>query len=217
MTFNSLFPAAVVVVSTETDRLAGELHPQEAEPIRHAVAKRRDEFTLGRLCARDALARLGIRNFPLLMGPNREPRWPPGVAGSITHCEGFCGVAVARAPIRAIGIDAETRAPLPAEIVQLVFTPDERRRLTGYLHPEAPKLIFSAKESVYKCQFPLIALPLDFAEVEILLNEEAGEFVAEIHAHIKTPPDLRVLRGRFAIGADHVYTAVVLPARSDEN
>lgn len=217
MSFNSLFSGAVVAVSTETDRLAGELHPHESESVRHAVAKRRDEFTLGRLCAREALARIGIRNFPLLVGPSREPRWPPDVTGSITHCEGFCGVAVARAPVRAIGIDAEIRAPLPAEIMELVFTPDERRRLPGYTYPEAAKLIFSAKESVYKCLFPLIALPLDFAEVEILLDEKAGEFVAQIQAQINTPPDLRVLRGRFAIGAGHVYTAVVLPARTREN
>jgi len=217
MNFSSLFPAAVVAVSTETDRLTGVLHPHEVENIRHTVAKRRDEFTLGRLCAREALARLGIQRFPLLVGPNREPRWPPGVTGSITHCEGFCGVAVARAPIRAIGIDAETRAPLPAEIMELVCTPDERRRLTRYAHPEAAKLIFSAKESVYKCQFPLIALPLDFAEVEITLDEEAGEFVAEIHTQIRTPSDLRVFRGRFAISAGHVYTAVVLPVCTEEN
>lgn len=215
MSFISLFPAPVVAVSTETDRLVGVLHAQETEHIRRAAPKRRDEFTLGRLCAREALERLGIRRYPLLVGPSREPRWPPGITGSITHCERFCGVAVARAPIRSIGVDAETRAPLPVEIMDIVLTPDEQRRLARRAPPESAKLIFSAKESVYKCLFPLVALPLDFADVEITLDEGSGEFIARIHARIQAPSDLRVLRGRFAIGTGHVYTAVVLSARTD--
>lgn len=215
MSFSDLFPGAVVAVSTETDRLTGALYPQEAEHIRHAIAKRRDEFTLGRLCAREALGRAGIQDFPLRVGPNREPRWPPGITGSITHCDGFCGVALARAPIRAIGIDAETRAPLPAEIFDLVFLPDEKRQLAMHRLPEAAKLIFSAKESIYKCQFPLAALPLDFADVEIKLDEQAGGFSAKINASMPVPPGLRIIHGRFAMSPSHVYTAVVLSSHTE--
>lgn len=213
MSFARLFPPGVVAVSTETDTPEGIPYAAEAAQVRNAVAKRRREFMLGRLYARAALRRLGIVDFPLLAGAQREPRWPPGVTGSITHCDGFCGVAVARAPIRGIGIDAETRAPIPSGVAMLIYTSSERGWLSAARHgrpDDWAKLIFSAKESAYKCQFPLTGMALDFPDVEITLDTNRGEFSARISGAKPVPADLRLLRGRFAIGADHVYTAVIV-------
>lgn len=212
MSFANLFPPGVIVVSTETDSADGALYAAEAAQIRHAVPKRRHEFTLGRLYARMALRRLGIVDFPVLAGAHREPRWPPDIAGSITHCDRFCGVAVARAPIRAIGIDAEKRGPLPSEVAPLVFTSNERQWLHG-AHADNgddwPTLIFSAKESVYKCQFPLTGAMLDFTDVEIAMTAP-GAFSATINARIPGTDEVRTLRGRYGVGPDHIYTAVVV-------
>lgn len=215
MSFATLFPPGVIAVSTETDSPQGTLYPAEAAHVRHAVPKRRREFTLGRLYARVALRRLGIVDYPLLAGTQREPRWPPGVAGSITHCDRFCAVAVARAPIRGIGIDAETRGPLPDGVAALVYTPNEGRWLESAQDSRAgdwAKLIFSAKESVYKCQFPLTGVALDFPDVEIVPATAPGEFVATISDAKPVPAELRILHGRFAFGADHVYTTVIVTA-----
>jgi 4'-phosphopantetheinyl transferase EntD len=213
--FARLFTAPVVAVSTETDRLEGTLYPEEAEYVRRAVPKRRHEFTLGRLCAREALARLGIHNFPLLAGADREPLWPRGITGSISHCERFCGAVAARAPVRSIGVDVEPRAPLPAEIMDLVCTENERRWIARDTQAnDWAKLIFSAKESVYKCYYPLTGILLDFADVEITIHEASGEFAAEIRDNIADPSETRLLHGRYALNAHHIYTAIVLFAPS---
>lgn len=213
MNFASLFPPGVVVVSSETDVPEGTLFDTEAALVRNAVAKRVREFTLGRLYAHMALRRLGMEDGPLLAGSHREPRWPAGVAGSITHCDGFCGVAVARAPTRSIGVDAEQRAPLPDGITTLIHTPAERRWLQTASTVDAADwavLCFSAKESAYKCQFPLTGFLLEFTDIEIALSGTPGEFVATINGPGDMPTELRTLRGRFAVGTHHIYTAVIL-------
>lgn len=213
MRFANLFPAGVVVVSTETDVPAGALYDAEATQVRNAVAKRQHEFTVGRLYARIALRQLGVTDYPLLSGAQREPLWPPGVVGSITHCDRFCGVAAARAPIRAIGIDAETRDPMPHGIEELIYLPRERRWLDTARNGDAsdwPKLVFSAKESVYKCLFPLTGVLLDFRDVEITVAASSGDFTATVNDAKPLPPTLHTLRGRYVISADHVYTAVII-------
>ena len=51
-----------------------------------AVQKRKAEFLAGRYCARAALAQLdGSLAVNIGIGANREPLWPPGFVGSITH------------------------------------------------------------------------------------------------------------------------------------
>lgn len=213
MNFADIFPSDVIAVSTETDVPEGALYAAEAAQVRNAVAKRQDEFTVGRLYARMALRRLGVADQPLLAGPQRDPKWPPGIVGSITHCVGFCGVAAARAPIRAIGIDAETRGPLPNGVEALVLTPSERRWLEAVSKERPgdwPKLFFSAKESAYKSQFPLTGLVLDFPDVEIAFGSAPGEFVATISEAKPVLAELRTLRGRYTVGMERVYTAVIV-------
>lgn len=213
MNFASLFPPGVVAVSSETDVPEGTLFDAEAALVRSAVAKRVREFSLGRLYAHMALRRLGMDDGPVLAGAHREPRWPPGVVGSITHCDGFCGVAVARAPIRGIGVDAERRGPLPDGVSGLIHTPAERRWLETAATGNAADwavLCFSAKESAYKCQFPFAGLLLEFTDIEITLGDTPGEFIANIYGPGDMPAELRILRGRYAIGVDHIYTAVIL-------
>src|SRR3569623_1114660 len=100
---DALFPSGAPN-NGETRRMADEpqpIHPDEAQQVAGAVAKRRVEFAAGRACARRALTRLGIRDFVLKNGAARAPRWPRGVVGSISHAGaipgGRCGVVVGRA------------------------------------------------------------------------------------------------------------------------
>ncbi|HEY7101617.1 MAG TPA: 4'-phosphopantetheinyl transferase, partial [Mycobacteriales bacterium] len=115
----ALIVPAGVEVADATGPLPGEaLLPEEEVLVARAVGKRRAEFTTVRTCARIALGRLGLPPAPLLSGPKREPLWPDGVVGSITHCDGYRAVAVARADqLATIGIDAEPHDTLPAGIL----------------------------------------------------------------------------------------------------
>jgi 4'-phosphopantetheinyl transferase EntD len=224
----SLVPAGVVVADA-TGPLPGEaLLPEEEPLVARAVGKRRAEFTTVRTCARIALGRLGVPPGPLLSGPKREPLWPAGVVGSITHCDGYRAVAVARADrLASIGIDAEPHDALPEGILERVTLPAERAHLIE-LPPGQhwDRLLFSAKESVYKTWFPLTRRWLGFEDAAVLFapgpDPARGTFVAELLVDelptVGGQP-VRTLRGRYAVTDGLLGTAVVLladrPGRRD--
>ena len=166
------------------------LFPEEREHIAHAVAKRRVEFAAVRRCARRALQELGYPPVPILPGEQREPRWPEGVVGSMTHCAGYCAAAVARSgEVSALGIDAEVHAPLPEGVLDLISLESERAllaeltdRVPGAVHWD--RVLFSAKESVYKAWFPLTRRWLGFEQADIELRLD-GTF----EARLLTPED----------------------------
>ena len=161
------------------------LFPEEREHIASAVAKRRVEFAAVRRCARRALQELGYPPVPILPGEQREPRWPEGVVGSMTHCAGYCAAAVARSgEVSALGIDAEVHAPLPEGVLDLISIESERAllaeltdRVPGAVHWD--RVLFSAKESVYKAWFPLTRRWLGFEQADIELRLD-GTFEARL-------------------------------------
>jgi 4'-phosphopantetheinyl transferase EntD len=210
----SLLPAAVVTVEAGEADWTAPLPPEEELLVVRAVEKRRREFTAGRTCARRALARLGWMDFPILAGPRREPLWPPGVVGAITHCRGYCAAAVARVTdVRSLGIDAEVRAPLPTGVADIVCTEPERRWVDALSDDHWGTLLFSAKESVYKTWYPVAGRWLGYLDAELSVDPERGCFTARI-----LPPDAgevfpwNPLTGRFAIGDEQVFTAIAVPA-----
>jgi 4'-phosphopantetheinyl transferase EntD len=224
----ALIVPAGVEVADATGPLPGEaLLPEEEVLVARAVGKRRAEFTTVRTCARIALGRLGLPPAPLLSGPKREPLWPAGVVGSITHCDGYRAVAVARAgEIVAIGIDAEPHDPLPAGILERVTLPAERAHLAD-LPPGVhwDRLLFSAKESVYKTWFPLARRWLGFEEAALLFTPgpqpDRGTFTADLlvdELPVVGGQPVRTLRGRYAVSGGLLGTAVTLAAdRTEED
>jgi 4'-phosphopantetheinyl transferase EntD len=214
----SLFADPVVTVTATDAMWSGTLHPAEAVCVRRAVAKRRREFTAGRLCARAALARLGVHGFPLLVGPSRVPVWPPGFVGSISHCPGFCAAAVARQDaVLSLGLDVERAGPLPPDVLARICTPAERAsfaRLVSRAGDPCPgKLAFSAKESFYKCYFPLTGAFLGFHDVEVELDPERRRFHARLRrADAPSFGGVREIGGRLAWSDQLVATGVSLPA-----
>ena len=209
-----LLPAGVASADVEGDDLHGQLLAPEAAQIRSAVPSRRQEFAAGRSCARQALRELGLPETAILRGQHREPLWPPGIVGSITHCPGYCAAAVARtADALAIGIDAEVHAELPANILERVSIPEERAWLAS-----APKglhwdrVLFSAKESLYKAYFPLTRRNLSFDEASVGFEPDQGTFEARLRVAPVSGPGtgVRAFAGRFLVHHGLVLTAIVL-------
>jgi 4'-phosphopantetheinyl transferase EntD len=157
------------------------LYPDEIKYIEHAVAKRRAEFGTARMCARQALAKLGIPPCSLIPHADRSPQWPPGVVGSISHTEKLCGVAVTTSPrIMSLGIDLEIDAPLESDLQALICTSAERRWLDRYRSADrglAAKILFSAKEAFYKCQYVVTKQFLEFTEVGFSVDLQSGSFL----------------------------------------
>lgn len=209
-----LLPPEIVTVEAGDADWTAPLLPDEEPLVARAVEKRRREFAAGRSCARRALEQLGWPSYPLVAGARREPLWPPGVVGTITHCPGYCAAAVARAAhVRSVGIDAETRRPLPDGVAEMVCTEAELRQTAALDGDHWGTVLFSAKESVYKAWYPLARRWLDYRDAELTLDLEHGAFRARILLPLE--PGFfpwNPLEGRFAVSAERVFTAVTVPA-----
>src|SRR4030088_790068 len=152
--------------------LGAEVRLRLPQPLRHAVESRQREFLAGRLCADFALCCLGAASTHVGMAGDRAPVWPDGVVGSITHSGGFAAAAVAwAADIAGIGIDSEQSvAPAATRDIADVCMVDEAmlfKPAHGRSFCEFCTFVFSAKEAVYKCLFPLARKFLEFSDVRI--------------------------------------------------
>ncbi|WP_409062578.1 4'-phosphopantetheinyl transferase [Streptomyces sp. SYP-A7185] len=213
-----LAPAPVTVVETVEDPPDPFLFPEEAAAVARAVDKRRREFATVRQCARAALAELGVAPAPILPGPKGAPRWPEGIVGSMTHCAGYRAAAVARAgTVRSLGIDAEPAAPLAdPDVLRMVSDETERAALAelAVRRPDVPwdRLLFSAKESVYKTWFPLTGRWLGFEEARVELDPD-GTFTAALLVPGPTVSgrELTGFAGTWRIRDGIAVTAIVLP------
>lgn len=207
----TLFPPDVITLEASPEMWEGDLLPEEEACVTRAFPKRRREFTAGRVCARRALEALGIHDFPLVAGPDRLPIWPAGIAGSISHCRDYCGVAVSRkGRILGVGLDVERPGPLDEKIIPRICTDAELATVdrTVMSAPDWAKIIFSAKESTYKCWYPIGRTFLGFHDVEIAL-EPTGAFTARM---LKGSEALgaSVMRGRWGSSENLVFTGVTL-------
>ncbi|MEV6299008.1 4'-phosphopantetheinyl transferase superfamily protein [Actinoplanes sp. NPDC051861] len=212
----ALLPSSVMTAETFTDDPVDECFPGEEDLIATAAPGRRREFVTARRCAREALARLGHPPVAIRPGPRREPLWPAGLAGSITHCSGYRAAAVARAgDVVSVGIDAEPHTPLPPRVTRTVLAggdADHLAELSG-TDPSVhwDKLLFSAKEAVYKAWFPLTRRWLGFGDASLLIDPVAGTFTGLLHVdgtRVDGAPPLTALHGRFVVRNGLVVTAV---------
>ena len=212
-----ILPAEVESQECFGEAPADHLFPEEERIIAHAVQARRREYEAVRSCARACLARLGYARVPILPGLGGAPTWPDGVLGSMTHCAGYAAAAVGSGTrICAIGIDAEPDAPLPDGVLDLVATPAERDRLAATRPaPDGPnwdRLLFSAKEAVYKAWFPLVGEWLDHQQAEILFDPHHRTFTAQLSRDglIVNGHQVRRLHGRWTRQQAILATAIVL-------
>src|SRR6195256_3653939 len=152
--------------------LGAEVRSRLPQPLRHAVESRQREFLAGRLCAELALRCLGAASTHVAMAGDRAPVWPDGVVGSITHSGDFAAAAVAwAADIAGLGIDSEQIIdPAAARDIAEICMVDEAtlfKAAHGRSFCEFCTLVFSAKEAVFKCLFPLTRKFLEFSDVRI--------------------------------------------------
>jgi 4'-phosphopantetheinyl transferase EntD len=207
-----ILPGGVVAVEVFDDPPGLVLYPEEEAVVARAVDKRRKEFAGGRHCARAALAELGLPPAPILPGERGSPVWPDGVAGSITHCDGYRAAAVS-VDVLSVGIDAEPHEPLPDGVLESISLPAEREMLTALGRDRHwDRVLFSAKESVYKAWFPLARRWLGFEEARIDLDRDGG-FSASLLVpgpRVNGTP-LAGFRGRWRGAGGLIVTSVTVP------
>ena len=211
----ALFPDSACGAFADSSETPAALLPDEAECVRRAVPSRRREFAVGRWCARNALEQLQVVGHALTVGPDRAPKWPAEVVGSISHCKGFVGAVVAQsASLVGLGFDVELAAPLEDALVTMICTDTELDWSATIPPPPAtnwPKVIFSAKESVHKCIAPLSGVMLDFLEVTLSIRPEDHTFSAKLVASGDGQlPHFTKITGRFAIAHGFVMTSAFI-------
>jgi 4'-phosphopantetheinyl transferase EntD len=212
-----LLPAEVAAEDIFGADPTAELLPEEYGLVAKAVDKRKLEVTNVRTAARRALARIGIPPVPLLRGAKGQPLWPAGVVGSMTHTAGYCAAAVADiGKIRSVGIDAEVHDTLPDGVLGAIALAEEKAQLdrlgdTGAIHWD--RLLFSAKESVYKAWFPLTGRWLGFEDARITIDPASSGFTVELLVDGETTegPALRGFTGRYLVENGFVLTAITVP------
>ncbi|MFF4605044.1 4'-phosphopantetheinyl transferase [Streptomyces sp. NPDC001339] len=217
---DKLLPAPMVTSEAFQDAPLSEMYPEEWALVKDAVPKRQKEFGTVRGCARAALSRLGIAPAPLLPGRDRAPQWPAGVVGALTHCTGYRAAAVARArDVLTIGLDAEPNEPIEDPgVIDLVTLPEERAQLRrlAVLEPEVcwDRLMFSAKESVYKAWYPLAHRWLGFEDALLTLDPTNATFTARLLVpgpRVKGE-ELTEFSGGWLVESGLVVTAIAMPA-----
>lgn len=229
-----LFPTSVSVVVQLLMPDTGptpEIIGAELDAIARATPARAREFAWGRWCARQALAPFGQANIAIPAGAHREPIWPDGIVGSITHCTDMAAAAVSSAThFQGLGIDVEPLRTLHTDDQAVVLTDSERATITMNTYATEPATaepvtaltpdsstskalaLFSAKESVFKAAYPICGIYFDFLDAEILPEWEAGSFT--VRAMPGTPAGaarlLPYISGRIQVLTHHVMTSAIL-------
>ncbi len=187
-----------------------------------AAPSRRAGYLAGRWCAHQALlvSAPHVAHMSIGTGEFREPLWPTGIVGSISHTAGYALAAAAPlGAVRAIGLDVERwlDEDAPARIGADLAGEGELEALvarTAWPAERVLTVLFSAKETIYKCLFPDVRAYFGFetAWVESVepRDEAAGRFVARLTGPLGPAlPAGLMLHGRFACRDDVVVTALV--------
>ncbi len=216
-----LFPDYVAHCGMLASNGAADALPVEIQlppRLRNAAPGRQAEYKSGRLCARKAIEILGAAAMEIPSGEDGNPLWPPGFIGSITHSGRHAFAAVTwKSKALGLGLDVEQiMSPSAAlEVAPLVATSSEyqsllKRSVDAEL---LTSIIFSAKEAIFKCMYPLLKFRFDFTDVEMRsIDEVAGTFSFALGNMISMVlPRSLPLTGKMAVADGFVHTGVVLP------
>jgi 4'-phosphopantetheinyl transferase EntD len=145
------------------------LTPEEAASIPSIVPEVRRASGAARIVARQLMQQLGFAPAAIRKDRSGMPLWPAGLVGSLAHDERVAVAALAHArDVQALGIDVEPALPLPPELRDLVLSRREQESLGD--DPLTPRVVFAAKEAVYKAVYPLDRVFLEFGHIEVDLG-----------------------------------------------
>lgn len=160
-----------------------------------------------RAIARGLLSGLGHAGAAILKSPSGAPIWPEGIVGSLAHDARVAIAAIARArDFAGLGIDIEPDDVLPVEMIDLVATPAERSRYgRNFLRS---RVLFVAKEAVFKAVHPLDGIFLDFQDIEVDVESQVA------YVRLGRAVRVKVKAGGQAAGqaAGHVAALAFIPS-----
>lgn len=147
------------------------LLPQERQSVRTSNIDRLRASGAARHIAHRLLGEYDKQEFPILRASSGDPIWPKRIVGSLAHDDEVAVAAVGNADsFSGLGIDVEPSVPLPEDIQSLVRNAADD---TGEEHASgiSDRILFCAKEAVYKAVYPLDRVMLNFDDISINLTE----------------------------------------------
>ena len=207
-------PVGLVAEGANIADQSAALFPDEAAAVRRSPRSRQAEFSTARACARRALARLGGPQLSLPVGRHRAPEWPQDYVGSLSHCADVAVALVAEAArFAGAGIDIEAISAVPESLIERIATADERIMLTQLDRDESSipwgLLLFSAKESAYKCCFQTTGHRISFRDISIRVYTDGSLHAWPAGARSASRNGLTSgAEGLWTVVGTHVVTAV---------
>lgn len=157
--------------------------PSEKSLTTNSNEKRQIEFSTGRFCAHQALP-ARFNDTPILQEAKKCPLWPTGYCGSISHTNDYaCAATAPLNKLLSLGIDLESiPRPISTNAYQWITNEKERLWIKQTQGVEFySKLIFSAKESIFKLIYPLTRKFFSFDAVSIQEPLKKNTFIAKIN------------------------------------
>jgi enterobactin synthetase component D len=159
------------------------------DSIFNSIPDRQAEFLAGRLCAKKCLELNSSEAKQVAIGENREPIWPKGLFGSITHSGSLAASVVSSNFSVGIDIESVIDEKVSSDIRDIIATNEEESVFEKELVKDySTSIIFSFKESIYKCLFPHVNRFFDFKDAYITslskVNDGDGYLTYELSAVI---------------------------------
>mgnify|MGYP000209319983 CR=1 FL=1 len=208
---SNLVPGAVSALRAVSDDALAALPPGIVPQA--AVAQRKREFAAGRLAAADAIETLGgARTYPAT-GRYREPVWPAGIVGSISHTRSIAVAIAGTSPgFTGLGVDIEPVQAMDDAVRAQLVSGSEIEAWAGRLDDQVlPVAVFSYKEALYKCIFPRVRRFVDFLEVSVTPGSD-GPASDCVDADNDVRGIVSAVSGRIALCGDHVVSVCWLRA-----
>jgi enterobactin synthetase component D len=148
---------------------------EKLEAILFTHERRRSEFLAGRYLYHQVT----LRPEPLLR-KNSLPIWPTDLVGSISHKNGEIAFAYSeRAQFQTLGVDIECISDMDLKLESTICNSTERGLMDAFApffsRAELLSFMFSAKEALFKSQYPITQQWLDFKDLVVLeIEPEKG-------------------------------------------
>ena len=179
--------------------------------------KRKAEFIMGRTVAHLALKKFNLETIPILKNfETREPCWPKSIFGSITHSGNLAAAAAGlNEDISGIGIDLEDLSnKINLKISRHICVDDELKWLEKFSPEQANfnlRIIFSAKESIFKCFFPISRKYLHYKDAYVTINEKKSEFSFILSTACSNITDVGYRnQGHFSVKDNFLLTSIYI-------
>jgi enterobactin synthetase component D len=191
---------------------------KKADSIRAAM--RKEEFIRSRLLLRF----LTSAKTSFLPDADNSPQWPPGLCGSISHKDGHVAVCTTSTnEFHSIGIDVEHARKDISHLKEKICTAHDLKMIDNICNETNLEtgplvaLVFSAKEALFKCHFPLGKTMFWFHDAEVsYIDIDGGEIEIKVLTDTSpATPKGYSTRGKFLLhnASDGAFwiTAFTLP------